>query len=94
MPPVALIIAGFVLLAVFAFGGKVQGRGEPAYIASAARAFVGPWLLLTLLNLWVRWWGGQPLGTESLWHLFGALLPVVAAFAVWRKFARTGDGRP
>lgn len=91
MPPVVLILAGFVLLALFAYGGKVQGRGEPAYIASAARAFVGPWLLITLGNLWVRWWAGNPLLGEALWLLPAALLPVAAAFLIWRCFT---PGRP
>ena len=83
-----MIPAGLSLLALFLFGGKVAGAGKPDHIASAARAFLGPWLLIVLGNVWVRWWSGYALLSEALWLVPVALVPMAAAFLAWRKFAR------
>jgi len=91
MPPLPLAACGFLLLCLFLFGGKVQGRGSPAYVASAARAFVTAWFVVVLLNLWVRWWSGHAFAGELPPSLVAFGLPVAAAFMVWR---RNRPGRP
>jgi hypothetical protein len=79
------LLLGFALLGLFVFGGKVQGGGERLYMASAARAFVLPWLGVLALTLWIRWWGGTPLAEAGLTLVPAAILPVLAAFFVWRR---------
>ncbi|MGL4322730.1 MAG: hypothetical protein ACRCTD_01720, partial [Beijerinckiaceae bacterium] len=65
MAPWVMLLAGFVLLGFFAFGGYVlaQGRDDTsrrAHMASAVRVFATFWLVFPLGNVWVRWWDGQP----------------------------------
>lgn len=86
MQPLLLIPLGLALLPLFCFGGRVQGGGERIYVASAARAFLLPWLLICAANLWVRWGQGHAMATDALWSVPGAVIPIIAAFLTWRHF--------
>ena len=84
MHPLWLIPCGFVVLALFCFGGSVAGGGDRAHVASAARAFAGRWMLMCLGNLWVRWWDGVRGVAEYALYLPAMLIPILGAFLVWR----------
>jgi hypothetical protein len=47
-----VIIGGAVLLGVFLLFGQLWG-GSSAGLASAAKAFIPVWLLVSIVNLWV-----------------------------------------
>lgn len=86
MPPFWAIILGLGLLALFIFGGSVAGQGRRDHMASAARAFVLPWIGIALVNLWIRWWDKQPLSGEIVWLLPVIGVPVAVAFIFWKRF--------
>lgn len=86
MSPLLMIVLGFALLALFCFGGHVAGSGKREHIASAARAFILPWVMVALGNLWIRWWDRQPLMAELLWLVPVVVVPIIGAFAVWRHY--------
>ena len=86
MTPWIMMVAGLALLGFFCFGGRVIGNGARDYVASAARAFVVPWCVLSLGNVWVRWWSGSSLGGEMVWLMPVVAIPVLASFAVWSRW--------
>lgn len=47
-----VILAGLLLLAVFALFGRLWGHGG-ADIAMAAKAFIPVWAVIATINLWV-----------------------------------------
>ena len=69
-----VILAGSLLLGVFALFGKLWG-GDAAGVALAARWFVPAWLLLALANMWVG-------VTKAGYTLLQELPILVAVFAV------------
>lgn len=69
-----VILAGGLLLGVFALFGKLWG-GDAAGVALAARWFVPAWLLLALANMWVG-------VTKAGYTLLQELPILVAVFAV------------
>lgn len=86
MQSVLPLLAGIILLALFVYGGKVQGGGERRYMSSAASAFLVPWIAILAIWLWIRFWSGAPFGQALMSLLPGLVVPVVAAFMVWRHF--------
>ena len=93
MAPWVMLLAGFVLLGFFAFGGYVLAQGRDAvsrraHMASAVRVFATFWLVFPLGNVWVRWWDGQPLWAELLWLVPVIVIPIAAAFVVWQRLRK------
>ena len=69
-----VMLAGLLLLAVFALFGKLWGA-DAAHIALAAKWFVPAWLAVVLANIWV--------GVAKAGYTVAQELPILAAnFAV------------
>lgn len=47
-----VIVAGLLLLAVFALFGRLWSTGSPQ-LPTALLAFIGTWLLVSVANMWV-----------------------------------------
>ena len=47
-----VILGGFLLLGVFSLFGKLWG-GDMAGVISGARLFIGAWLAVAIVNMWV-----------------------------------------
>lgn len=80
MHTVVMVAAGLVALALFALGASVAGTTA----AAGARWFVLPWLVVSLVNLYVGTTHGHSVVGELpfLAIVFG--LPALAAYAVAR----------
>ncbi len=69
-----VIVAGCLLLGVFALFGKLWG-GDSAGIALAARSFMPVWLVVALANMWV--------GVTKAGYTVAQELPILAVvFAI------------
>lgn len=69
-----VIVAGCLLLGVFALFGKLWG-GDSAEIALAARSFMPVWLVVALANMWV--------GVTKAGYTVAQELPILAVvFAI------------
>ena len=74
MHMILVMLAGSLLLVVFALFGKLWG-GDAASIALGAQCFLPAWLLLCLANLWV--------GVNKAGYTVAQELPILLAnFAV------------
>ncbi|MFK4821907.1 hypothetical protein ACI0FS_17170 [Ochrobactrum quorumnocens] len=74
-----VIIAGIILLGVFALFGKLWG-GDVAGITVAAKAFVPVWLAVALMNMWV--------GVSRAGYTVAQELPILlVVFAIPAAFA-------
>ncbi|MFB2552026.1 hypothetical protein ACEVQ6_13055 [Ciceribacter sp. sgz301302] len=80
-----VILAGLLLLAVFALFGRLWG-GDAAAVSVAAKAFVPLWLVLSLVNLWVGVTKAGYTVTQELPILLVvfAVPAAVAALAAWQ----------
>jgi hypothetical protein len=87
MRSVAIIVGGLVLLGVFVFAGRRLG-GEAAGTVTAAKVFIGAWLLIALGNLWAgvaR--AGYSVAEELPIFLLIFAVPACAAAFVWWKLS-------
>jgi hypothetical protein len=77
MRTVVFIVAGLILLAL------VVALSKPPFRRSAALAFIGVWLVVSAINLYIGVSKGYSLQEELLVHaaLFG--IPAVAALVTW-----------
>lgn len=80
-----VIVAGVLLLGVFALFGKLWG-GDVAGIALAAQYFLPVWLLVALTNAWVGVTkAGYSVSEELPVLLVVFLIPAaIAGFAAWQ----------
>ena len=82
----AMVIAGgIVLLGLFVLFGKLWGDANPD-IVLAAKAFVPVWLVVSLVNMWVRVTkAGYSVREELPILAIVFLVPAaVAGLAIWR----------
>ena len=89
MHTVIMIASGLAVLALFALAAAVLGKS----MAVGARWFVLPWLLVSLINLYVGTTHGHSVAGELpfLAIVFGA--PALAAYALMRwKAGSTAAG--
>ena len=81
------LLAGFLMLGAFLVLAKLFSQNYPAAAAWATGAFLGTWLMLTVLNLWVGLTkAGYSVGEELpiLLLLFG--IPAALAIVIKWKF--------
>jgi hypothetical protein len=81
-----IIAAGFVLLALFFFAGRLFGR--PDAMVLGAKIFIPLWLLAALVNMWIgvsR--AGYSVAEELPIFLLIFALPAAAAAFVWWRFS-------
>ncbi|ANG98756.1 hypothetical protein A8A54_19335 [Brucella pseudogrignonensis] len=78
MHTIAIVICGFVLLGLFvAFGWLWHIEAVPS--ASMIHLFIGAWIVISIVNLWIGvTTAGYPL-TEELFILPQVALPPIAA---------------
>jgi hypothetical protein len=83
-----IIVAGFILLAIFVFAGRLFGRPEAQVMATGAKVFIALWLVAALVNLWIgvsR--AGYSVAEELPIFLVIFALPAAGAAYVWWKFS-------
>lgn len=86
MRTIIIIVAGLVVLALFAAGGWRFGSGA-ASLVSAVKVFIAVWLVAALVNMWMgvaR--AGYSVAEELPIFLVIFLVPAaVAAFLWWKN---------
>ena len=82
MHTVIMVGAGLAALVLFALGASVLGKSA----AAGARWFLLPWLIVSLVNLYIGTTHGYSVAGELpfLAIVFG--VPALAAFAVMRRW--------
>ena len=83
-----IIVAGFVLLAIFVFAGRLFGRTEPQTMVTGAQIFILVWLAAALINMWIgvsR--AGYSVAEELPIFLVIFALPAAGAGYIWWKFS-------
>ena len=83
-----IIAAGFVLLAIFVFAGRLFGRAAPQTMVTGAQIFIAIWFLAAAANMWL---GVSRAGYSVMEELPIFLVifapPAAAAGYVWWKFS-------
>jgi hypothetical protein len=85
MRTLIIIVAGIVLLGLFAFAGSRFGGA--ASMVMAAKIFIPLWLIAALINMWVgvsR--AGYSIGEEFPVFLVIFLIPAAIAAFIWWKY--------
>jgi hypothetical protein len=82
MHTVTMVGAGILALAVFAIGAAVSGRTA----AKGALWFLLPWLVVSLINLYVGTTRGYSVVTELGFFVIVFGLPALAAWGVTRLY--------
>jgi hypothetical protein len=85
MRTLIIIVAGIVLLGLFAFAGLRFGGA--ASMVMAAKIFIPFWLIAALINMWVgvsR--AGYSIGEEFPIFLAIFLIPTAVAAFIWWKY--------
>ena len=85
MRTLIIIVAGIVLLGLFAFAGSRFGGA--ASMVMAAKIFIPFWLIASLINMWLgvsR--AGYSIGEEFPIFLAIFLIPAAVAAFIWWKY--------
>jgi hypothetical protein len=81
-----IIAAGFVLLAICLFAGRLLGRSGAETMVLGAKIFIPLWLIIAGVNLWIGVAKAGYTVVEELpiFALIFALPAAAAAFAWWK----------
>jgi hypothetical membrane protein len=84
MHMLTMVVGGLVLLGAFILAAVMLKRS----IADGARAFIWPWLAISLANMLVGvYWAGYSWGVEIPVLVIVFAVPTAAAWYVARRFA-------
>lgn len=84
-----IVLAGFLLLAVFLLVARLISGSSNGSLATAAKVFILLWLIAAGINMWIGVsQAGYSIAEEFPIFLLIFAVPAAAAGFIWRRFSR------